>query len=774
MRKILSSIVVLMLSASAAWAGDYTVSVTAANNSSALLSEIGYSNLSDVTSLKVTGTLNGYDFMALRNKLPNLQRLDLGGASIVANDYPYYKEETVSEDEFPAYLFYACGITDGLLSVKLPKGITSVGVSAFEGCSKLTTIEFVSDIKTIQSNAFKSCSALLSISLPLSVEYIESGAFQSCTKLATINFPNTLISIGSNAFNGCNALTSLSFTGSLQSIGANAFQNCRNILNVQLSNRITSLGDNVFYGDDKMSEVSLPSSLSSLGKNAFYGCNSLRKVSAYAAQPVKMDQSTFPAAIFDVCDLCVPKTSYSAYFWDTQWSQFSHLIATDFVYENLYISNTGQDYILDESTGSISGNPEIAVLSQAGVIIKDDINQQASEIILMSDGTHSGSIVATNNLNANYFTMQLTAKKNKWYFFSVPYDAPTSGIRCSGNWVIRAYDGFSRAKNGSGWVNFTGTTLRTGVGYIFQTDTDGTLYITMPSPTFTLRDVSLEIKQYVSSPRPDSEASWNYLGNPFPTYYCIADLDYTAPITVRNVETNTYVAYSSSDDTYHLAPFQSFFVQKPASTNRLTFHGEKRRTYNMGQDREYLSAPAMHGSVARRLVDLVVYNADNQMAADRTRVVFNESMQYTYDMGADAAKFTSAEALFELYTLDAEGVAYAINERPQLGDVVLAYRASQPGAYKLRADRADVAVELYDSVEDTVVLLTDEGYTFTTEAGEFTDRFKVSLASSGIESLRTVAEPSAVYDLSGCPTNLSSPGTYIRVENGKFNKMIIR
>lgn len=746
MKRIACAIASLSMSVAALLADSFDVNITAAGNSSALLTAIGYGNVDRVTQLTVSGTMNGYDFMVLRNKLPNLSILDLSHCSIVSNDYPYYEDILVEKDVFPAYLFMSCGISDMLTSVKLPQSVTSVGTSAFRGCSKLASVELGDNITEIGSYAFSGCSSLTSVHLPLSLEYLRPWCFGSCSRLQSVNFPSQLQIIEENSFRDCIQLKSVVLSGRLRRIDKSAFYNCREMILLQLSNRITSLGDQAFQGCAKISEVNLPSSLESLGANAFKDCSSLRKVGAYSAQPVKMNQNTFPPEIFDVCTLYVPKASFNAYFWDTQWSQFANLVAQDFIYENLYITYDGKDFILDESTGKISGTPEIAILGRAGLIVNDAIGQQASELILLTDGKQSGSVLAENNLTATNFTMQLEANANVWYYFSLPFDASMSAVRCAGNWVIRTYDGQQRALHHTGWVPLTGNTLKAGKGYIFQTDTRGPLYITMEHPVFEGNDVSLPVSRYLSTS--DVDASWNYLGNPLPAYYCIADLGFSAPITVRNIGTGAYEAYNPNDDTYHLAPFQAFFVQKPESENRITFSSDKRRTYVMSQNDDYLSAPAMREVQSSRLLVDVTLSDASGVLSDRTRLVYDDQQTCDYDLGHDAHKMLNGEALMQLYTLERQ-VPYAINERPLSGEVALAYSVSQPGVYELRQSRGEMPVVLYDTQTGSRVRLDEAPYRFSSEQGTFEERFRLSPFTSAIDELKTESATPFAYDLYG-------------------------
>lgn len=762
MKKIISLSVAMMALMSTAFAATYNVTVSASNSSSALLESIGYSHLADVTELTVTGTLNGYDFMAIRNKLPKLSRLDLSAVTILVNDYPYYETLRLVEGEFPAHLFDGCGVSDVLTAVSLPQTVTSVGDAAFKSCSKLTELTLPTNLRTLGNETFSKCTSLVNVLLPVSLETIGNDAFNGCSKVRTVNFPSVLQSIGRNGFAGCSSLQEVHFAGSLNSIGDYAFTRCTGIKTLRLSNRISSIGTGAFNGCNQIEELSLPSSLDRLGSQAFADCRALRRVYAQSAQPVPMSQNTFPAEIFDACTLYVPQTSYSAYYWDTQWSQFSQLVAIDFEYENLYISNTGTDYQLDATTGVFAGTPEIAILPGGGVIIRDDINQQASEVILMTDGSQSGSIIATDNLSAASLTMQLKAKKNCWYFFALPYDALLRDVHCSGNWVIRTYNGRTRADSGSGWVSLapSETSLKSGKGYIFQTDVDGTLYIEMKNPVFTSDNRTLRINLYDAADLHD--ASWNFLGNPFPTYYCIADMSYSSPITIYDQATKTYVALSPSDDTYHLAPFQAFFVQKSVDVNSITFSADSRRTYVMSQNLTNLSAPAMRdGEAGRLLVDLQLVGEVTGTMSDRTRVVYNNEKSYGYDLGADASKFFSADASLELFTCDASG-SYAINERPMSGDLAVGFRVAQPGRYTLATLRADVPLMLYDRHTGVTCPLDETGYTFHSEAGTFLQRFVIFEATNAVEQTRTEENGSQTYDLMGRPIEQElSAGVYV-------------
>ena len=70
-----------------------------------------------------------------------------------------------------------------------PKGVTSIGDDAFEGCRGLTSIELPRDLKSIGEGAFRDCSGLTSIKIPEGVTSIGYNAFRGCSELTSIKIP---------------------------------------------------------------------------------------------------------------------------------------------------------------------------------------------------------------------------------------------------------------------------------------------------------------------------------------------------------------------------------------------------------------------------------------------------------------------------------------------------------------------------------------------------------------------------------------------------------
>ena len=96
---------------------------------------------------------------------------------------------------------------DSLTSVSIPNTVTTIGFSAFSGCSGLTSINIPNSVTTIEDRAFSGCSGLTSINIPNSVTTIEDRAFSGCSGLTSINIPNSVTDIGLLICSGCTELT---------------------------------------------------------------------------------------------------------------------------------------------------------------------------------------------------------------------------------------------------------------------------------------------------------------------------------------------------------------------------------------------------------------------------------------------------------------------------------------------------------------------------------------------------------------------------------------
>ena len=735
------------------------VNVEAQQATSGLLQSVGEECLKNIIKLSIKGSINGYDIMIIRNKMHNLHYLDLTDVIIKANPYEYYGNYHTEDDRIGNYMFYEL---NKLVEVKLPSSIKYIGLNSFGNCSFLESVILAPSITTIDQSAFTDCVSLKKLTIPSSVITINNYAFYKCEKLDTvmidegtrkigqscfgycsglthIKLPNSLEEIAANSFESCKNLTYIDFQNNLRIIGNGAFRGCNTLKEIVFPNNLHTIGNNAFENCTNLSKVYISPSIETIGKTAFQGCGNIKDVYTYIAnaKDIKIDQNTFNC--WTTASLHVPNFAFDTYYWDTQWSQFAHLDEFDEKYESFYSKNT---ITLDKGTGTITGTPDATLHENGGLVVNDEEKQELDEIQLKSDGTNGATLIPENtgNIKAKKVDITIKVKGNKWHFFCFPFDVPLSGMKYEGEYVWRRYDGAKRSRREGGWQNLAAgtTTLEAGRGYIFQGTADGELTLSIDNPEITASDVKTGLEVYPSDNSQD--ASWNFVGNPYVSYYSIDATTYSSPITIWNG--TGYEAYRPGDDDYMFHPYQAFFVQTPVDATEIGFDATARESFEQSQT-TLAAAKARRAArkmnVNRLLANLELFAAGDTAYMDKTRIVFNDKENMEYDAVSDAAKFMSSERAAEFYTLDSKNVQYAINERPMAGgDVRMGFIANKAGEYRIAQSRSDVEMLLIDHQEGITHNLGTGAYTFSSGAGTFDNRFtlKVNGQETGITELK--------------------------------------
>jgi hypothetical protein len=135
-------------------------------------------------------------------------------------------------------------------AVVISNFVTSIGDSAFYGCTSLTSVQIPASVTSIGDSAFNSCTSLTSVTIPGSVTSIRDSAFYYCTSLTSITIPSSVTSIGDYAFCYCTSLTSITIPSSVTNIGEGAFADCASLMNIYCQGNAPSGAAAAFFGDN--------------------------------------------------------------------------------------------------------------------------------------------------------------------------------------------------------------------------------------------------------------------------------------------------------------------------------------------------------------------------------------------------------------------------------------------------------------------------------------------------------------------------------------------
>ena len=232
----------------------------------------------NITTLRVSGTMNAHDFYFISGNLHRLTALDLGSVKIegVTATVPYYWCHNFEADVIPV-----CAFNDmDLESVVLPMSLSGIGRGAFASCKRLTAITLPATLDSIGNYAFAGCESLVSVTLPAQVERVGAGAFMRCTSLTslTVEPSSRLRSIDATALMDCPSLTTVALGPALQQMGERVLAGTAiQQLDQSGNENLKGIGDWAFVMTP-LTAAHLPSSLTDLGSGAFMNLGTLGSV----------------------------------------------------------------------------------------------------------------------------------------------------------------------------------------------------------------------------------------------------------------------------------------------------------------------------------------------------------------------------------------------------------------------------------------------------------------------------------------------------------------
>ena len=211
----------------------------------------------------------------------------------------------------------------GCKNTTIPNSVTSIGNSAFNGCTGLTSVTIPDSVTKIGESAFRECIGLTSVTIPNSVTKIGRMAFYECVGLTNITIPNSVTDIGSEAFFKCTELANIvvdennTVYDSRDNCNAVIEKNTNKLVfgckNTTIPNNVTSIGDSAFYGCTGLTSITIPSSVTSIGNSAFSGCTGLTSITI-PSSVTSIGRSTFSGCT-GLTSIMIPSSVTSIDSW---------------------------------------------------------------------------------------------------------------------------------------------------------------------------------------------------------------------------------------------------------------------------------------------------------------------------------------------------------------------------------------------------------------------------------------------------------------------------
>lgn len=193
---------------------------------------------------------------------------------------PYQMPATIKSID-PAAMAFCSNITGNL---NIPMAVDTIGAFAFYGCNLISGFNVEGGNKRFASLDGVLYNALLdslllyplnksgAFDVPNGVKYIGISAFDGCTKLSEINLANSVETIGDYAFEYCSTLTNFHFPQSVVNIGKGALYSCTNLQGISIANPTPPLLD--YYALDQVNKetckLTVPTGSATLYKSRPY------------------------------------------------------------------------------------------------------------------------------------------------------------------------------------------------------------------------------------------------------------------------------------------------------------------------------------------------------------------------------------------------------------------------------------------------------------------------------------------------------------------------
>lgn len=239
------------------------------------------------------------------------------------------KVTTIGEQAFFAY--------ENLISIVIPKGVTSIGRGAFLHSSLRSinvdarNVRYATIDGILYDKKFKtliSCPRyhfMQDYIVPLKVDSIADVCFHRCQGISSVKITENVKGIGNGAFDSCENLEEVVFYGRVNYIGVGAFWGCNSLKEIALPEGLTKMEHILFSGCTSLEKISVPSTVNEIDISAFEHITDLKAVTFYMKNVPQLKKE-YNTSVF-IGKLYVPAGSVQAYK-NSEWQKYCGSIET--------------------------------------------------------------------------------------------------------------------------------------------------------------------------------------------------------------------------------------------------------------------------------------------------------------------------------------------------------------------------------------------------------------------------------------------------------------
>jgi len=318
--------------------------------------------------------------------------------------------------------------------VVIETGVTSIGNSAFELCTSLTSITIPNSVTWIGDFAFSGCTSMTSITIPISVIRINYCTFSGCTSLVSVTIPGSVTEIVCLAFAYCTSLTTIAIPNSVTTIQSEAFSGCTSLTTIDVESEnsvydsengvlfnkdkttiiyyplgkigayvipgsVKEIGVCAFWRCDNLTSITIPGSVINIEEGAFAYCTSLTSITNLNLIPVEIIFSVFSGVNQSKCTLKVPTSAVSAYQNADVWKEFN--IVGGGILVNPVSSNSEYGYTTGNGLYE-GGGKSIATITATAFSGYKFVNWTKNSEVVSTDNPYSFTVTEDVELVANF------------------------------------------------------------------------------------------------------------------------------------------------------------------------------------------------------------------------------------------------------------------------------------------------------------------------------------------------------------------------------------